>query len=124
MKWVIAVLCLTSVSGLIGGITNVQRWSSSQGVTHYASVLERVLVLAIGLLCAIAAYACVKRKKLGWWLVSVFSVGLIAITAWGIFRVAVHDPFLAFWWLIQIGLMFLFLRWWRRQTTLFSTHEK
>lgn len=107
----------------MGGITNVQRWSTSDGATHYASVLERALVFAIGLFCAIAAYACVKKKKLGWWLVSAFAVGLIAITAWGVLRVAAADHFLAFWWLIQIGLMLLFLRWWRGQAKLFSMHE-
>ena len=124
MKWVIAVLSLTSISGLIGGITNVQRWSSSDGATHYGSPSERVLVLAVGVLCAIAAYACIKRKKIGWWLVSVFAVALVAITTWGIVRVVAADPLLALWWLVQIILMFVFLRWWFMQAKQFSLDER
>jgi hypothetical protein len=124
MKWVIAVLWISSVSGLLGGLTNIQRWSSSHGVTHYASLSERMLVLAIGILCAIAAYACAKKKKIGWWLVTVFAAALVCVTAWGVVRIVAVDLSLAVWWLVQIVLMFIFLRWWFRQSKLFSTFEE
>ena len=123
MKWVISVLSLASVSGLVGGITNVQRWSSSHGVTHYSSS-ERVLVLVVSALCAIAAYACVKRKKVGWWLVVGFVLSLVVVTAWGIVRIVVANPVLALWWLVQIVMMLVFLRWWWQQSKLFSTYEE
>ena len=123
MKLVIAILCLMSASGLIGGITNVQRWSSSHGATHYSSS-ERMLVFGIGVLGGIGAYACAKKKKVGWWLVSGFAFALIGVTVWGIVRIVVADPLLALWWLVQIVLMLFFLRWWWRQSKLFSTHEQ
>jgi len=125
MKWVIAVLWIASASGLIGAITNVQHLSMGRETTViYYTSSGRLFALIVGVSCAIAAFACTKKKKSGWWMVSGMIVALIVTTAWGIVRVVASDLFLAILWLAQIVLMAVLLRWWFRQANRFTSNEK
>ena len=125
MKWVVAVLWLAAASGLIGAITNVQRYSMGQETTivHYTPS-GRLFALVVGLTCGVAAYLCTKRKKGGWRLVAVMMVALMLTTTWGIIRVVSTDLFLALSWLTQIVLMVFLLRWWLRQSKHFFPNEE
>jgi uncharacterized transporter YbjL len=125
MKWMILVLWLAAGSGLIGAITNVQRFSMGRETTvvHYTHS-GRLFALVVGLTCAAAAYMCTKKKKSGWRLVAVMIIALMLATAWGVVRVISTDLFIAISWLAQIVFMAVLFRWWLRQAKCFSPNEE
>jgi hypothetical protein len=68
MKVVVFLLCVLAALAALCAITGANVLSSPRG--EYA-LLNRAASSVTAIYCAVSAYACLKRKSYGWWMVTV-----------------------------------------------------
>lgn len=85
MKVVIFVLCVLAVFAALAAITGANVLSSL-GPRGQSVLLNRMVSLVTAIYCGVSAYACLKRKRYGWWMVTVLWVlmllGVLAGAIW------------------------------------------
>jgi len=85
LKVVIFVLCVLAAFATLAAITGANVLSSL-GPTGQSVLLNRTASLVAAAYCGVSAYACLKRKGYGWWMVTVLWVlmllGVLAGAIW------------------------------------------